>query len=130
MEDPSASSTLNRESVRDILSWGLQDWVDFAFARQYVSDEIGVVTPAALREQTLRVVADLLAAGLFVAGDLDRRGFVPWPLDAATAVERIQAEWVDPEVTLHTGDICWLQITEAGRARARRLGESGHAEPS
>jgi hypothetical protein len=121
MEDPSAEVPLDRPSVRDILLWGLEDWVDFAFARQYVSDEIGAVTAEELREQTLTVVSSLLDAGLMVAGDLRATGFTPWPLDPAAAVARLRTEWVDPDVTLHTGDLCWLQITEAGEALARRL---------
>jgi hypothetical protein len=112
---------LDRESARDMLLWGLEDWVDFAFARQYVSDEIGAVTAEELREQTLTVVSSLLDAGLMVAGDLRATGFTPWPLDPAAAVARLRTEWVDPDVTLHTGDLCWLQITEAGEALARRL---------
>ena len=121
MEDPSAEVPLDRPSVRDILLWGLEDWVDFAFARQYVSDEIGAVTAEELREQTLTVVSSLLDAGLMVAGDLRATGFTPWPLDPAAAIARLRTEWVDPEVTLHTGDLCWLQITEAGEALARRM---------
>jgi hypothetical protein len=112
---------LARESSRDILLWGLEDWVDFAFARQYVSDEVGTVTAEELREQTLSVVSSLLDTGLMVAGDLRATGFTPWPLDPAAAIARLRTEWVDPEVTLHTGDLCWLQITDAGEALARRM---------
>jgi len=129
MEDPSTSAALGRASVRDILVWGLEDWVDLAFARQYVSDEIGAVPPTELREQTVEVVTQLLDAGLFVAGDLVESGFVPWPLDVAGTVARIRAEWDDPEVTLHSGDICWLQITEAGAALARHLGTDHRPAP-
>lgn len=121
MEDPSAEGSLDRPSIRDILLWGLEDWVDFAFARQYVSDEIGPVSAVELREQTLTVVSSLLDAGLMVAGDLRATGFTPWPLEPADAVARIRAEWPVPDVTLHPGDICWLEITRAGDALARRF---------
>jgi len=121
MKDLSAEVTLDRPSIRDILLWGLEDWVDLGFARQYVSDEIGAVTTGELREQTLTVVSSLLDAGLMVAGDLRATGFTPWPLEPAAAVARLRKEWIDPEVTLHSGDLCWLQITEAGEALARRM---------
>jgi hypothetical protein len=86
-----------------------------------VSDEIGAVTADELREQTLTVVWSLLDAGLMVAGDLRTTGVTPWPLDAAGTVARIRAEWPVPDVTMHSGDICWLEITEAGTALARRI---------
>jgi hypothetical protein len=120
MED-SPPPELNRESARDILSWGLEDWVDLGFARQYVSDEIGPVSPAELREQTIEVLGALLRAGLLVAGDLTRSGFEAWPEDADAAVARLRAEWAGPEAPLHAGDACWFAITESGEALARRL---------
>lgn len=124
MEGSPAEAALDRESVRDILLWGCEDWVDLAFARQYVSDEIGQVPPAELRRQTIEIVGQLLEADLFVAGDLSASGFAPWPLDARGSVERIRQEWDDATVTMHTGDVCWLQITDEGRALAQSLVEA------
>jgi len=107
--------------VRDILLWGLEDWVDLGFARQYVSDEIGPVSSAELREQTIEVIDDLLRAELLVAGNLTKSGFEAWPEDASAAVTRLRAEWSVPEAPLHAGDACWFEITEAGEAVARRM---------
>ncbi|WP_433782387.1 hypothetical protein ACQPX6_21145 [Actinomycetospora sp. CA-101289] len=121
---------LDRESARDILLWGLEDWVDLAFARQYVSDEIGAASPVELREQTIEVIDALLRAGLLVAGDLTKSGFRAWPEDPSAAITRLRAEWADPGAVLHTGDVCWFEITEAGETLARRLREAGPSGPS
>jgi hypothetical protein len=120
MED-SPSEELDRVSVRDILLWGLEDWVDLGFARQYVSDEIGSVSPAELREQTIEVIDALLRARLLVAGNLTQSGFEAWAEGPCDAVTRLRAEWSEPDAPLHAGDACWFEITEAGEALARRF---------
>src|SRR4051794_38807629 len=103
MEDPLTATPLSRASVRDILIWGLDDWVDLGFARQYVKDEIGAVPAAELREQTIHVLAALLDAGLFVAGDLSRAGFATWTLESTEALGRIRKEWDVADAPLRPG---------------------------
>lgn len=115
---------LERPSARDVLVEGLSDWVDLGFARQYVKDEVGDVPATQLREQTIKVLAALLDAGLFVAGDLSRAGFTAWPLDSSEAIARIRDEWDVADAPLRPGDVGWLQITEDGRAVAQRLVEA------
>ena len=115
---------LEQPPSRDVLIEGLSDWVDIGFARQYVKDEIGAVPATELREQTILIIAALLDAGLFVAGDLSRAGFAPWPLGPTGAVARIRDGWHAPDAPLLPGDVCWLQITEDGRALARQLVET------
>jgi hypothetical protein len=63
------------------------------------------------------------SAGLVVARDV-WNGFTSWPLDPEATVARIRTEWDEPAAELLPGDICWLQSTEEGRARAEFLLES------
>ncbi|WP_433782386.1 hypothetical protein ACQPX6_21140 [Actinomycetospora sp. CA-101289] len=114
------TSLPERESARDILVEGLQDWIDLGFARQYVSDEVGDVPVTELGEQTIGVIEHLLRAGLVVAGDV-WDGFTPWPLDPEATVARIRTEWDQPAAQLLPGDICWFEITESGATLARRI---------
>lgn len=70
----------------------------------------------------LEVIGRAFDAGLMIPGDvLAPSGFVPWPVDHKTALERIGREWRQLGRDLEMGDVCWLANTEAGNAYADEL---------
>lgn len=108
MDTAELKEELLREAVEDhrglwILPWELRE-------------VLGIEDPEERRRMTLRMVSDLLGAGLIRAGfPRDRLGFEPWTLTAEEAVARIDREWRalgrEPDI----GEIVWFDITEKGR---------------
>ena len=65
-----------------------------------------------LKSLSIKLVSDLLDAGVEV-GDLTNvgeRGFVPWPLDKESTLNRISVEFDSFPDGPVTGDICWLTL--------------------
>jgi hypothetical protein len=68
------------------------------------------VIGTSLREQLVRV------------GDLPPPGeFIPWSLSSELALARVQAEWAGFGSELSLGDVCWFEISEAGRSLAEAI---------
>ena len=98
-----------REAAEDhrglwVLPWSLRE-------------ELGIGDPNERRRITLRMVSDLLEAGLVRAGfpTADGTGFEPWALSPDEVVARIDREWKalgrEPDI----GEIVWFDITEERR---------------
>ncbi|MBA2691208.1 MAG: hypothetical protein H0U65_01770 [Rubrobacter sp.] len=83
--------------------------------------------PEAAREAGRRVVSELVKGGYIHAGiPKGRSDFIPWPLSADEAIERIEREWKalgrEPDIS----EVAWFDITEKGRAYlAREKGGAG-----
>lgn len=113
MDIAGLEKSLLREAAEDhrglwIFPWSLRE-------------EFGIEDHEERRRITLRMVSDLLGAGLLRAGfPKGRLDFEPWTLSADEAVKRIEREWDalgrEPDI----GEIVWFDITEKGR---EHLGE-------
>jgi hypothetical protein len=116
-----------RSPQEDVLVEGLYDWA-------YAAWVFGSTGLSGLEDQRLRrtlalgVIAELLVAGLVVAGDVDEQGHHPWPCSAGEAIERITREWITEwrDDVPTPGAIVWLANTEEGNRVARGvLGREG-----
>lgn len=82
-------------------------------------DDLTIMRP------TLDVVGGLLESEFVVAGDVvkDDQGFLTirsWDLSPPATVDRIEKEWHELGGPPNLGDIVWLELTDKGRAEARR----------
>jgi hypothetical protein len=98
---------------------GLADWVDeveVAWVAMYAG---GAKEPDDIKSLAIEVIAALVKDELMRVGDvIENVGFQPWELDHAAAVERVQREWNALDRRPYMGEICWLENTAAGAARA------------
>lgn len=111
-----------RSPKEDLLVGGLDDWADAGWALQSARLS-GETDPVALRDLTLRVIAEVLGEGLMVAGDIVGDQHVPWHGSPEEAAERIAREWLDEwgEEVPTPGAIVWLDNTPAGDVVARAV---------
>lgn len=107
------------EIISDILSRGLDDWIDLAEVATVVKNFGPKISNNEVRDMSVAVVRELLQSGLMQVGDLARDGFHPWQLALGESVARIEDEWVALGRRPAVGEICWLHNTEAGNAKAR-----------
>lgn len=118
---------MKRTPKEDLLIGGLDDWADVSWVLQSAR-LAGETNPTALRERTLALIAEVLRAGLMVAGDLVEYEHVAWPCEPEQWIERIRAEWLDEwgDEIPPPGAIGWLNNTPEGDRVARDLlvGES------
>lgn len=101
----------------EVLRRGLDDWVYLAGVSSVVIEHLGL-SPLEAREPTLELVRELLCDGLMVAGDVTEDGFLPWPLSASEAMERIECELKELGRPPGLGEIAWLQNSPLGQRLA------------
>ncbi len=74
---------------------------------------------------TTEVVSDLLGSGYAIVGDVVKdEGLLcvqSWGLGADDTIKRIEDEWRALGRPPNLGEVCWLELTDAGRAKAREL---------
>jgi hypothetical protein len=99
-------SPIDDAVTRDLLLRGLDDWLDVNEVAGVV-EALGEVEPDRVRVETVARIRQLLAAGLFEAGDVGTT-FVAWNLTAQEAAERIDREWVALDRRPGLGEIGWL----------------------
>ncbi len=109
-----------RSLAEDVLANGVDDWVYAAWVAG-IACRTGVSDPSAIRYLSIGLIAELLATGLMVAGDVTDQGHVPWPVSIGAAIERIAMEWAAVgDAQLYPGQLVWLANTELGN----RLGQA------
>ena len=109
-----------RESI---LLRGLADWVALDRIHWDVSESKPGAPLIAIQEETLALIHDLVAEGLFEVGEVsDERGFSPWTEPLDEAVERIRRVYV---AGFDQQDIwpwyCWLNLTDKGERLAQQV---------
>lgn len=117
--------THSRAAAR-ILCRGLDDWVQLVDVIHEVTSAGNALTPIELREEAMRVIAELLKEELIVIGDVTTQsGFVQWP-QATTSLQldKVRLRWDALGRPPILGDVCWLKLTDAGHHRANELFES------
>lgn len=84
-------------------------------------EEFGIEDEGERREITLRMLTDLLRAGLMRAGFPDgRERFDAWNLSATESLKRIEREWDDLDREPNIAEIAWFDVTEKGKAHLAR----------
>jgi hypothetical protein len=79
-----------------------------------VRNDLGSTNPADIRQQTLRLVRDLLCMrGMQVGHPApDGRRFIAWALSPDEAVRRIEAEWLALGREPNIGEVAWFTCAE------------------
>lgn len=111
------------EVLEELLDAGLYDWVmltDLESFMTHTAEVDGVELDAEMRYGIgIEVLRRAFAEALAVAGTVKRgEGFQSWPVDAATALQRIEAGWREAGEHLNMGDVAWIATTAKGKERA------------
>lgn len=110
------------EARAQILLSGSGDYVSLAEAADYVRDDHPDASAATVKNETLKVIADLVATGLAQLGELSD-GFLAW--DQRSAVAFVEQHWTKSDRDLAPWDGIWLSNTAAGDRLADQLAEDG-----
>lgn len=111
----------DRTLIEDLLANGVDDWVYAAWV-QGVAQRSGLTDSAMIRQLSIGVIAEVLVAGLMVAGDVIDGKHHTWNSTPADSLRRITAEWTAVgEVQLYPGQIVWLCNTAEGNERGQAV---------
>jgi hypothetical protein len=82
------------------------------------------VDESEIAQGALDVITDLLDSGYAIVGDVVTEpdgllGVRSWGLNTSDTVKRIRGQLRDLGRAPELGEVCWLELTEAGRATAR-----------
>lgn len=106
----------------DLLIRGLDDWIQAAEVASVARTIGGAESGEMVRALSLQLIRTLLESRLIEVGMVDEHeGFVPWRIPAGVALERIESEWSARPTGPGLGEVCWLNLTEQGQARAQAL---------
>ena len=111
-------------SVDELLTCGADDWVDAAEVAWVARSVGGATTEAEIRELSIDLIREVLEQGFMRIGDVTKEGFRPWPLSSGDAVLRVRNEWTALGRGPRLGEIFWLENTETGDQRSRRVRNS------
>jgi hypothetical protein len=107
----------------ELLDSGLNDILHFPWIISVVSIHLGkAVDDTSLVAPTLEVIHDLLESGYVVAGPVakDENGLLyirSWEMSPSDAVRRIEHDWQKLGRPPNPGEVVWLELTDAGRAK-------------
>lgn len=113
----------------ELLYRGLTDMLQLSEIIFVVSKNTGIKPhdELAIMPPTLDAVRDLLEAEYAIAGDVTKDnedGLLmvrSWDLTPSDTIARIEREWRELKEPPNLGDVVWLELTETGRAEARKL---------
>lgn len=117
---------MNEALRKELLDRGLSDMLqldEMAFvAKRYLG---GSPSEGAVMHATTEVIGELIGCGSAIVGDVVRdEGLLcvqSWGLGVAETIKRIEHEWRGLGRMPNLGEVCWLELTDAGRAEARAL---------
>jgi hypothetical protein len=118
---------MNRDIVTELLQRGLVDILQLAEIASVVRSHVAESSEDSdVLSETLEVITHLLASGYATAGDVvrDQDGLLhirSWGLSPSDTVKRIEDEWRALGRLPNLGEVCWLELTDAGRAEARAI---------
>jgi hypothetical protein len=115
MKDDIRKELLDR-GLSDMLQLSEMAWV----ARRDLS---GTPDEGEIMRATTEVISELVGSGYAIVGDVakDDEGVLyvsSWSLESADTIKRIEAEWCALGRPPNLGDVCWLELSESGRAHA------------
>ncbi len=117
---------MNQALRNELLNRGLSDMLQLdemaSVARRHLG---GSPSEADVMRATTEVIGELLSPGYAIVGDAVRdEGLLcvqSWGLGGAETIGRIEDEWRALGRPPNLGEVCWLELTDAGRAEARAL---------
>lgn len=133
LDDQFLTPEILLEVQEDFLAAALDDWV-------YLAELQGIVIQVAAEHKvdlrlgqaedkldlrvraSMQVIERTLRAGLIEVGELPPPGyFRRWDLSEDAILERIRNQWEALGSRLSLGDVCWFELTDAGRVEASRV---------
>jgi hypothetical protein len=104
---------------REILLFGLDDWVGLWVVADFVRESLQTPTAEEVRQTAIQLLRPLVDGGYMEAGTLTSTGFEAWR-DQGTAVDRIDGLWKRIGRDPNLADNVYLSNTTRGDAAARR----------
>ena len=111
----------------ELLDRGRTDMLQLGVIVSVVSRHLGrSMEDELVMESTLEAIRDLLNSGYVVAGYTARDGdgllyVSSWEIPPADAVKRIEADWMELGRLPSLGEVVWLELTDAGRAKIESI---------
>lgn len=104
---------------RDLLAECEDDHVGLWAVIGYVEDEMPRASPIRIRQETLKLLQELLEADQIQAGFPDSNGtnFHSWPFPAKVIVEWIESQWKTIGPQPKPGEIVWFTTPSSASVR-------------
>jgi len=117
---------MNRALRSELLDRGLSDMLQLSEMASVAQRHIGrSPSEGATMRATTEAISELVGSGYAIVGDVVRdEGLLcvqSWGLGAAETIKRVEDEWRALGRMPNLGEVCWLELTDAGRAKAREL---------
>jgi hypothetical protein len=115
---------MNDGAHNELLDRGLEDILQLSEMASVVQRHLGgSPSETQVMQATTETIGVLLDAGYAIVGNVakDDEGILyisSWGLGSADTIKRIKDEWFALERPPSLGDVCWLELTESGRAHA------------
>lgn len=117
---------MNQTLRNELLDRGLSDMLQLSemasVARRHLD---GSPSEPDVIRATTEVISDLLGSDYAIVGDVVKDEELlcvrSWELSTADTARRIEDEWRALGRPPNLGDVCWLELTDAGRAEARAV---------
>lgn len=117
---------MNQSLRNELLNRGLSDMLQLdemaSVARRHLG---GSPSEAEVMQATTEVVGELVGSGYAIVGDVVKdEGLLcvrSWELSTADTVKRIEDEWRALGRMPNLGEVCWLELTDAGRSEAQAI---------
>jgi hypothetical protein len=114
---------MSQDLRNELLDRGLSDMLQLSemasVARRHLG---GSPSETEVVQATTGVVGELMGAGHAIVGDVVKdEGLLcvrSWGLSVADTIKRIEDEWRALGRAPNLGEVCWLELTETGRAHA------------
>ena len=111
----------------ELLDRGLTDILHLPEIVSVVSRHLGLgMGDELVVRRTLEVIRELLESGFVIAGPVKRDGegllcIHSWGIIPSDAMKRIEHDWRELGREPKPGEVVWLELTDAGRAKARAI---------
>jgi hypothetical protein len=107
----------------ELLDRGLDDILQLSEMASVARRHLGSPSETEVMRATTGIVGELMGAGYAIVGDVakDDKGILyisSWNLGSTDTIKRIEDEWRALGRSPNLGDVCWLELTESGRAHA------------
>jgi hypothetical protein len=117
---------MNQALRNELLDRGLSDMLQLGEMTSVAKRHLGgSPSEGEIMQATTEVIGELVGAGCAIVGDVVRdEGLLcvqSWGLGVAETIQRIEDKWRGLGRMPNLGEVCWLELTDTGRAEARTL---------
>jgi len=117
---------MNEALRSELLDRGLSDMLQLSEMISVAQDHLGgSLSEGEIMQATTGVIGELVDSGYAIVGDVVRdEGLLcvqSWGLSVAGTIKRVEDEWRALGRMPNLGEVCWLELTDAGRTEARQL---------